>query len=85
MSNSVFPEYRSNKRYLIGINGRIEISNDRDCSDFFTSFSSDWSGMHQGNDGYPTIDLFYHYYIGGGQDPNFKATAIEFYGVITKT
>ena len=56
MSNSVFPEYRSNKRYLIGINGRIEISKDRDCSDFFSSFSSDWSGMHQGNDGYPTID-----------------------------
>ena len=41
--------------------------------------------MLQGTDGYPTIDKYNNYCIAGGdQNPSFKATAIEFYGIKTK-
>ena len=38
-----------------------------------------------GTDGYPTTDEYGGYCIAGGEDGNFKATAIEFYGVKTQT
>ena len=40
--------------------------------------------MLAGTDGYPNIS-WGDYYIAGGQDRYFKATAIEFYGVKTWT
>ena len=63
----------------------MEISNDRDSLDFSLLHSSEWSGMQQGIDGYPIKDFLGNYFIGAGKDPNFKATAIEFYGVRTQT
>ena len=36
-----------------------------------------------GTDGYPTKGHTGGYFIGGGKDNYFKATAIEFYGVKT--
>ena len=41
--------------------------------------------MLVGSDGYPTKDKDGWYYIGEGKDINFKAQAIEFYGVKTQT
>ncbi len=44
-----------------------------------------WKGILIGNDGYPKKDKKYDwYYIAGGSDRDFKAVAIEFYGVKTK-
>ena len=37
-----------------------------------------------GTDGYPTKAYNGGYHIAGGEDGNFKATAIEFYGIKTK-
>ncbi len=40
--------------------------------------------MLVGTDGYPAQDEFgYHSIAGGNQDGDFKATAIEFYGLKT--
>ena len=51
-------------------------------SDFALLNSRDWYGFQQGNDGYPIIDRDFYdfYFIAGGQDSKFKATAIEIYG-----
>ena len=46
-------------------------------------FNSDWSGRLIGNDGYPNEDKQGDYLIAGGEDRDFKAIAIEFYGVKT--
>ena len=44
-----------------------------------------WSGILVGTDGYPTTDeRGEYYYIAGGKDQDFKATAIEFYEVKTQ-
>ena len=42
---------------------------------------SHWSGILVGTEGFPTKDEDGYYYIAGGKDVYFKATAIEFYGV----
>jgi len=45
----------------------------------------DWSGnILADNDGYP-YNKYGNYPIGGGYHENFKATAIEFYGVNSQT
>ena len=38
-----------------------------------------------GTDGYLTTSQYGWYYIGGGEDSNFKATAIGFYAVKIQT
>jgi len=43
-----------------------------------------WEDILIGNDGYPNKDKYDYYYIAGGEDEDFKAVAIEFYGVKTK-
>ena len=50
-------------------------------------FSQFWSGILVGTDGYPVEDKDNGYYFiaGGNQGCNFKAKAIEFYGVRTQT
>ena len=46
---------------------------------------SNWSGILVGTDGYPTKDEDDQYLIAGeDKDEDFKATAIEFYGVKTQ-
>ncbi len=37
--------------------------------------------MLVGTDGYPIKDEYLNYYIAGGKDEDFKAKAVEFYGV----
>lgn len=39
--------------------------------------------MFRGIDGYPVKDKYADYFIGGGRNWKFKATAIELYGVKT--
>ena len=44
--------------------------------------NSSWSGIKKGTNAYPKKDEYDHlYFIGGGKDQFFKATAIEFYGI----
>ena len=45
-----------------------------------------WLGNQQGIDGYPYKNRFYDcYYIAGGKDMLFNATALEIYGVTTQS
>ncbi len=44
--------------------------------------SDDWSGMLVGTDGYPIKT--YGYNIAGGENGYFRATEIEFYGVVSE-
>ena len=66
--------------------GNILIGNDgypqKDKEYDYARLDSDiWSGnILIGNDGYPKKHDWY-YCIGGGEDGEFKAIAIEFYGV----
>ena len=82
-SNSSF--FRSNDDELILING-MWIMNDRNKPDYVWLDRSDLYGILVGTDGYPKKDEeLIWYYIGGGDNWNFKATVIEFYGVNTQT
>ena len=61
------------------------IDNNRDDSDNVHLYSSCWSGILVGTDGYPKKGERNHYFIAGGdKNGDFKATAIEFYGVKTE-
>ena len=62
------------------------ISKNRNNTDVAFFSRSYWSGFLEGTDGYPTTDGYGGYYIAGGdKDRDFRATAIEFYGVKTRT
>ena len=63
----------------------MQINNNRNNEDFAFLNSRCWSGIMVGTDGYPTKDEQYGCYCiaGGDYSWNFKATAIEFYGVKT--
>ena len=64
----------------------MQIKNDRNYSDLAYLPSPPWSNIFVGTDGYPEKHQFTdRYYIGGGKYGEFKAVAIEFYGVKTKT
>ncbi len=64
---------------------RMVIKNKRNDNDYAYLSISFWSGILVGTDRYPTRDYDgIGYYIGGGKDEDFKATAIEFYGVKTQ-
>ena len=57
----------------------------RNDKDYAKLYSSSWSGMLIGTDGYPTTNEYDHYCIAGGVgDYLFKAIAIEFYGEKTQ-
>ena len=76
------PSFRSDDDHLIGLDA-LGISNFRNRSDAACFDSVLWSGVQQGTDGYPAYDDEYDsHFIGGGQEAEFKATAIEIYGVI---
>ena len=77
--------FMSNDHYLIGVHGIMWILNYRNYPDVVCLSSSVWSDILVGNDGYPIKNNFGDYCIGGGKDANFKAKAIEFYGVNTQT
>ena len=57
------------------------IRNDRDQLDSVNLDLLYWSGIRQGNDGYPPNFRFANNFIGGGVNENFKATAIEVFGI----
>ncbi len=85
MTNSKNPRFKSNDHDFICIDG-IRILNDRNAYDFAYLTSSDSSGILVGTDGYPGKNNYDDYFIaGGGEDIEFQATAIEFYGVKTQT
>jgi len=64
----------------------MSIINDRNISDLARLNSDFWSGnILRGNDGYPYTKDGIYYYIAGGLNSYFKATAIEFYGVNSQT
>jgi len=82
VTDSDFLEFLSNDQCFIGTYG-MGIENCRKSQDFACLYSLHWSGILVGTYGYPKKRL--GYYIGGGKDRFFKATAIEFYGVKTQT
>ncbi len=85
VTNSFFSFFVSHDRLFIGING-LRIFNDRDYGDRTHIDGSYWSDILVGTDGYPKRCQCGEYFIAGGdEDCNFKATAIEFYGVKTQT
>ncbi len=84
MKNSECARLKSDDAWLIAIDG-MKISNDRNKKDGASLYKSVWSGLLDGTDGYPTKDKEGFYYIAnGGINGDFKATAIEFYGVKTQ-
>ncbi len=58
----------------------LSIFNQRKESDF-ASLDYKKKSVKQGSDGYPIKDQQGHYCIAGGQDHEFKATALEIYGI----
>ena len=61
----------------------MAICNDRNNLDFAYLDRSQWKGILASTDGQSRKNS--NSYIGGGMNRNFKATAIEFYGVKTQT
>jgi hypothetical protein len=64
VTNSYNSEFRSNDGCLVSINGMI-IYNNRSNKDFAYLYSSHWSGILVGTDGYPTTNGLGSYYIAG--------------------
>ncbi len=60
------------------------VLNARGFKDYAFLNGKDWSNILVGNDGYPTKDENNDVCIVGNNDMNFKATAIEIYGVKTQ-
>ena len=64
----------------------MSIQNNRNLKDYACLDSLIWSDILIGTDGYPTEGEDGWYLIAGGdKEEDFKATAIEFYGVKTQT
>jgi hypothetical protein len=57
------------------------INSHRNDKDYAKLYSSSWSGMLIGTDGYPIVKNSGYHIAGGDQEPYFKAKAIEFYGL----
>ena len=62
------------------------IYNSRSKKDYANLNPTNWLGAQQGTDGYPKQDKNLRWFcIGGGEDSNFKPSALELYGVNMQT